>query len=352
MQRPIRFATAFAAFAFTGLAFGQEPKPQAPAPATPVAPAAPAAPTTKDDQQKAAKRPVYDEAADTKQQIAAALAKAKRDHQRVLIQWGGNWCPWCILLHQKMTTDPELQKELLYEYQVVHADAGGANDKNVDLAQSYGADLKSFGYPFLTLLDAEGKPLANQETSALELKGADGQSIGGKGAGHDAKKVLALLKANEAPHLEADAVLKAGMDQAAGSGRKLFVHFGAPWCGWCHKLEDWLATDAIAALMAKDYVDVKIDQDRMAGAKQVAAAFSMPEKSGIPWFAIVDPPTGKTLATSTAAKGNIGYPAADDEIAHFMGMLEATRKNLVAADLQAIRASLVEAAKPLKQARQ
>ena len=48
------------------------------------------------DEPKPAKKPLYDESADAKQQIAAALAKAKRENRRVLIQWGGNWCSWCI----------------------------------------------------------------------------------------------------------------------------------------------------------------------------------------------------------------------------------------------------------------
>jgi thioredoxin-related protein len=288
MGRLDHFVAAFAlvvAAVSSDVASGQEPAKPAPAkptttPAVPAVPLVPSGAQAAGDHAKVEQKPVYDEKADTKQQIAAALAKAKRENQRVLIQWGGNWCPWCILLHQKMTSDPDLMMELLFEYQVVHADAGHPLDKNVDLAASYGADLKSFGYPFLTILDADGKPLANQETSALEVKGADGQSLHGKEAGHNSKLLLAFLKQHEAPHLKADAVLKAATDAATASGRKLFVHFGAPTCSWCHKLDDWLASDEIAAVFGKDYVDVKIDLERMVGAKQFAAELGMPESSG------------------------------------------------------------------------
>ncbi|MFG0260298.1 MAG: hypothetical protein ACF8LK_08090, partial [Phycisphaerales bacterium JB041] len=41
---------------------------------------------------------LYDVNADASEQIAAALAKAKQENRRVLIQWGGNWCGWCIQL--------------------------------------------------------------------------------------------------------------------------------------------------------------------------------------------------------------------------------------------------------------
>jgi thioredoxin-related protein len=360
MGRLDRSVAAFAlvvASVTSGVASGQAPARPAPAkpetvPAVPAVPLAPTGAQAAGDHAQVEKKPVYDETADTKQQIAAALAKAKRDHQRVLVQWGGNWCSWCLLLHKKMTSDATLARELLYEYQVVHADAGGADQKNIALALSYGADLKSFGFPFLTILDPDGldpvgKPIANQETSALELKGENGESLLGAKAGHDGALVLAFLKEHEAPHLQAAEVLKAGMAEAAKSGRKLFVHVGAPTCGWCHKLEDWLAGDEIAPVFAKDYVDVKIDQDRMVGAAQVTKQLAMPENSGIPWFAIIDPATGKTLADSMVANLSIGYPAKDDEIAHFMGMVESTRKNLAAADLEKLKESLVAAARKL-----
>src|SRR5262249_28002270 len=196
-----------------------------------------------------------------------------------------------------------------------------------------------------TILDADGKPVANQETSSLERKGPDGRSIEGKGAGHDAAKVLAFLKGHEAPHPAAAAVLEAGSERAASSGRKLLVHFGAPWCGWCHKLDDWLASDEIAPLVAKDYVELKIDQDRVEGSEAIGTGLGMLEKDGISWIAIVDPATGKALATSQAETGNIGFPTKDDEIVHFMKMVGSTRNHLTEADLQVLKDSLIRSAK-------
>lgn len=349
MLRKIPLACCVAFASLTCAVPGQEPT----QPALPLSPPKPAGGQEGSaDAAKPTRTKVYDEAADAKQQIAAALAKAKRENQRVLIQWGGNWCPWCLRLHATMTSDQKLARELLYEYQVIHVDAGSGGDKNVELATSYGADLKSFGYPFLTILDGDGKPVANQETSSLELKGPDGESIEGKGAGHDAAKVLAFLKGHEATPLKADDVLKAGSERATSSGKNLLVHFGAPWCPWCHKLDDWLASDEIAPLIAKDYVELKIDQDRMEGGKQIEAALGMPADEGIPWFAIVDPKSGKALATSQSAKGNIGYPAEDDEIAHFMKMVEGTRSHLSDADLQALKDSLIRSSKRIHSAGQ
>ena len=37
------------------------------------------------------KVPIFDEQADAKRDIAAALARAKQENRRVLIEWGANW---------------------------------------------------------------------------------------------------------------------------------------------------------------------------------------------------------------------------------------------------------------------
>ncbi|HZW07129.1 MAG TPA: thioredoxin family protein [Phycisphaerales bacterium] len=273
-----------------------------------------------------AKPALYDVNADAKQQIAAAVAKAKKENRRVLIQWGGNWCTWCIKLDEAMKADPAIARTLKYEYDVVHIDAGQPKDKNLDLASGYGADLKGNGFPFLTILDADGKPVVNQETASLEKKNASGESLLGKEMGHDTAKVLKFLKDHAAKPLEAQKVVDAGIAQAKSSGKLVFLHFGAPWCGWCHRLEDWMAKPEPAALLSKAFVDVKVDEDRMTGGKDLLAKYRGSAKGGIPWFAFLDG-DGKVVATSDApGSGNVGFPAAKEEIAHFSVMLKTAGK--------------------------
>lgn len=309
------------------------PRPPAPAKAPAVTPAQPQA-----EQPKAAKRdPIYDENADARAQIAAAVARAKKEHRRVLIQWGGNWCSWCHLLHNTLSTDRALKKELNYEYDVVLVDAGGRDQKNMDLAEKLGAKID--GFPYLTILDGDGKPIAQQGTEPLELKGSNGESLLGAEAGHDPAKVLEFLKKHEAPRVEAVAEFKSGVEEARTSNRLVFLHFGAPWCGWCHRLEDWMARKDISPLLAKDFVDVKIDQDRMPGASELFERYCS-KPGGIPWFAIVDPETGRAVITSDGPKGNVGFPAAPEEIEHFVAMLKKTARKLTEADIKAIEASL------------
>jgi thioredoxin-related protein len=116
--------------------------------------------------------PIYDEKADGPAAIRAALASAKKENRRVLIQWGGNWCPWCHRLFNQFKADTELAKILSSEYDLVLVDIG-RREKNIDVAARYGADVIKNGIPFLTVLDSDGKPLANQPTEPFEKKGEE-----------------------------------------------------------------------------------------------------------------------------------------------------------------------------------
>jgi thiol-disulfide isomerase/thioredoxin len=292
---------------------------------------------------KTARAAIYDEQADASVQIESALAKAKKENRRVLIQWGGNWCGWCHLLHDTFKKDRGVAKVLMYEYDVVLVDVGQFT-KHMDLAAKYGATLKDSGVPFLTFLDAGGAVLGNFETGALEWP-----KNSGKEAGHDPEKVRALLEKHQAPAQKADDVFAAAVSKAKQDGKSVFLHFGAPWCGYCHKLEAWLARPEIAAIFAKDFVDCKIDVDRMEGGKPIFANYKeKSEQAGIPWFAIIDPAgvqqsNGGAIATSDGPEGNIGFPMQPAEVEHFKAMLEKARRSMTDDELRTLIASLAPA---------
>jgi thiol-disulfide isomerase/thioredoxin len=312
----------------------------APAPATSAASAPP---------------PIYDEAADGRAQVQAALARAARGDRRVLIQWGANWCGWCRLLHASFTGDEALKRELLYEYELVRVDVGRF-DKHMDLAASFGAELKEHGIPYLTVLAADGRVLANQPTGPLEAAAAApagaaaaappaGAPASAPAPGHDVARVLAFLQEHEPTRRVAGDVLADALSLAAREDKRVFLHFGAPWCGWCHRLEDWMAQPRIAELLGRDFVDCRIDVDRMLGGQALLAAHRGGADGGIPWFEFLAADR-TVLADSDAAGGNIGFPAAAGEIAHFGAMLRAATRRLTAPEIDELLTSLAKPPAP------
>ena len=62
------------------------------------------------ESEKAQKKapPVYDTEADAAADIAAAVERAKKEHKRVLVVYGGNWCGWCVKLDEFFKKDRNL----------------------------------------------------------------------------------------------------------------------------------------------------------------------------------------------------------------------------------------------------
>jgi len=284
--------------------------------------------------------PIYDEKADAPKQIAEAIKRAKKENQRVLIQWGANWCSWCHLLHDTFKEDKDVRRKLQYEYDVVLIDIGQWN-KNIDYAMTLGADLKANGVPYLTVLNTDGKPIANQETGSLEAK-IDGKS------GHDPKAVMSFLTEHQAPYLDAESILATGLKTAREQDKRVFLHFGAPWCGWCHRLEDWMADEKVAAILSKHFVDVKIDIDRTLRGDEMKDRMTKGKSPGIPWYAFLDP-KGKIVVDSTLPEnGNIGYPYTNEEIATFMRVLQKAARTLSDEDIERLVKSLRSRGKETK----
>jgi thiol:disulfide interchange protein len=108
---------------------------------------------------------IYPSPSQARADIAAALHAAATTHKRVLLDFGGNWCPDCHVLDiyfHDASNKPIVQAN----YVVVHINIGHM-DANVDLAEHYGIPLKK-GVPALAVLSSSGKVIYSQKGGEFE----------------------------------------------------------------------------------------------------------------------------------------------------------------------------------------
>jgi len=113
----------------------------------------------------AALRDIYPAPERAKTDLAAALQSASSTHRRVILDFGGNWCPDCHVLDSYMH-DAANQPILDSSFVVVRINIG-ERDRNLDLAERYDIPLNK-GVPALAVLDRHGKLLYSQRTGEFE----------------------------------------------------------------------------------------------------------------------------------------------------------------------------------------
>jgi len=108
---------------------------------------------------------IYDANANAHAEIRAALATAAREHKRVILDFGGNWCGDCqvlnIYFHQQPNAAILNQNFVLVDIDI------GRFDHNVDIADHYGVPLKK-GVPALAVLSSSGRLLYSQKQGEFE----------------------------------------------------------------------------------------------------------------------------------------------------------------------------------------
>jgi thioredoxin-related protein len=123
---------------------------------------------------------LYDPALNGMKQIKEAVAAAKTTGKHVLIQYGGNWCPWCIRFDAFCKADTEISKVIADYYIPVKLNYSPENKNNT--ANVFLGNPARFGFPVFIIIDGKGKVLHIQDSALLE----SGQS-------YDQKKVLGFL---------------------------------------------------------------------------------------------------------------------------------------------------------------
>jgi thioredoxin-related protein len=109
---------------------------------------------------------LYDKNANANVDIQEAIARAKKDHRRVILVFGANWCYDCHVLDQAFH-QIDVAKILQKNFQVVHVDIGDDGKKNGNVAAEYQVPVEK-GIPALAVLDPDGKLLYSQKDGEWE----------------------------------------------------------------------------------------------------------------------------------------------------------------------------------------
>jgi len=124
---------------------------------------------------------LYNPELDGMEQVDKAVKEAAAAGKHVFVQYGGNWCPWCILFNKFVNEDQEIKDFVKENYVVVHLNYSPEN-KNEACLERFGYPQR-FGFPVFIILDGKGKMIHTQNSAYLE-----------EGKGYNQKRVLEFFR--------------------------------------------------------------------------------------------------------------------------------------------------------------
>lgn len=112
-----------------------------------------------------ASKNIYPPEADAHAELKEAEAKAAKEHKRILLVFGANWCYDCHVLDLAFQR-PDLISAVS-GYEIVHIDIGEDGKKNADLATQFHVPIEK-GVPALAVADSDGKFVVSQKNGEFE----------------------------------------------------------------------------------------------------------------------------------------------------------------------------------------
>jgi len=107
----------------------------------------------------------YDTKADAHKDLAAAKQRAKAEKKYVMVIFGANWCPDCVVLH-KLLDEPSTKAYVDAHFEIVGVDLGRF-DKNADVAKELQVNLDK-GIPAAAFLASDGTLVGDTNNGELE----------------------------------------------------------------------------------------------------------------------------------------------------------------------------------------
>lgn len=109
-------------------------------------------------------REKFDPLRNPKNDLQAAVVKAQQENKRIILDIGGEWCSWCLLMDKFLAANADL-KNLRDENFVWLKINFSPENENKEFLATY-PEIKA--YPHLFILEKDGKFLHSQDTAELE----------------------------------------------------------------------------------------------------------------------------------------------------------------------------------------
>jgi len=111
------------------------------------------------------KKNIYPADADAHADVKEAEENAAREHRRVLMVFGANWCFDCHVLDLAFHR-PDFASAMA-GYEVVHVDLGDDEKKNADIVKQFDVTLDK-GIPTLAVAESDGRLVFSQKNGEFE----------------------------------------------------------------------------------------------------------------------------------------------------------------------------------------
>jgi hypothetical protein len=106
----------------------------------------------------------YDPKRDPAKDLILAETQASQGHKRILVEVGGNWCSWCRILDKFFDDHADLRSQRDADFVLLKVNMSALNE-NYPFLSHYPSIP---GYPWIFVLDADGKLLTSKNTDDLE----------------------------------------------------------------------------------------------------------------------------------------------------------------------------------------
>jgi Thioredoxin-like len=111
---------------------------------------------------------VFDYKRDPAKDLEMAKADAAKAHKRILMEVGGTWCSWCTVMDKFFVEHTDLRQLRDDNFVFLRVNMSPQNE-NVAFLGQY---PRIPGYPWIFVLDADGKLITSKSTNDLEAPGS------------------------------------------------------------------------------------------------------------------------------------------------------------------------------------